>query len=347
MLVAFSGGVDSAVAALLLRERGYETLGVTMAVRDASGFGCGDADAPARAERLAEAIGLRHRVVDCSGPYRELVLDHFRREYLAARTPNPCVVCNPRIKFGLLPRLAREQGMDFDLFATGHYARVEYSPAHGRHVLRRAADLSKDQSYFLYRLDRELLPSLLFPLGGFLKKDIRAMARERNLPVHDQPDSQDFYAGDYADLMERPPADGDIVDTAGKVLGRHRGYWNFTPGQRKGLGVAHTEPLYVLRIDAERNLVVAGTREEQLREGCAAGDLVFHLPAPKAGDSLLGRVRSSQPLGEMTIVESAPGRLAVRFAAPIHGVAPGQSLVLYDGDVVAGGGIIEEGFQRV
>ncbi len=328
------------MAALLLRERGYDVSGVTMAVRDAGGFGCGDADAPARAAELAKRIGLPHRVVDCSGSYREQVLEYFRREYLAGRTPNPCVRCNPRIKFGHLPLLAREAGMAFDLFATGHYARIEWSAAHRRHILRRAADPSKDQSYFLYRLDREQLASTLFPLGEFSKKEVRGMARERGLSVHDQPDSQDFYAGDYAELLGEPAAEGDIVDTAGRVLGRHRGYWHFTPGQRKGLGVAHTEPLYVIRLEPEANRVVVGTRAEQLRDSCVAEDLAFNLPRPEVGDRLLGRVRSSQPLQEMTVVESSPDRLAVRFAAPVHGVAPGQSLVLYDGDAVAGGGII-------
>lgn len=343
VLVAFSGGVDSAVAALLLREQGWEVAAATMAVRDGSGFGCGEDAGPAKAAALAASIGLPHRVVDCSGPYREAVLEYFRREYLAGRTPNPCVQCNPLVKFAALPAAARAAGLEFDYFATGHYARNVFDARVGRNVLRRGRDTAKDQSYFLYRLTEEQLATTLFPLGEFRKAEVRVMARERGLTVHDQPDSQDFYAGDYADLLGAAAVEGDIVDAAGRILGRHRGYWHFTPGQRKGLGVAYKEPLYVLRLEPAANRVVVGTRAESLRDGCVARDLVFNLPVPAPGTRLFGRIRSSQPPRELAIAgATGDGGLAVRFLQPLSGVAPGQSLVLYDGDTVVGGGVIAE-----
>lgn len=343
MLVAFSGGVDSAMTALLLRDQGHEVAAAFMSVRgpDGPGEGCGAKEDAEAARRLAEELGLPFAAVDCSDAYRRLVLDYFRAEYLAGRTPNPCVRCNPLIKFRLLPELARRSGLEFDAFATGHYARVGYRPELGMHVLSRGADRGKDQSYFLYRLDADQLATTVFPLGGMEKKAVRALAAARGLAVHDKPDSQDFQDGGYAGLMRRDAMAGDIVDMDGKVLGRHQGYWNFTPGQRKGLGVAFREPLYVVTVEPARNHVVVGTKAEALSGGCRIASLHFLLPEPKAGAVLRGRLRSSQPLREMAVGEKDGGGLAIRFAEPLQGVAPGQSLVLYDGDDVVGGGVIE------
>ncbi len=346
ILVGFSGGVDSCVASLLLRRQGFRVAGAIMSVRGSAATvaqGCGIKEDIPAAQLLAEQVGIPLFVIDCASAYRREVLDYFRREYLAGRTPNPCVQCNPEVKFGLLPRLARDSGLSFDRFATGHYARIEYSPEHGRHLLLRGADRQKDQSYFLYRLSREQLASTLFPLGGFHKGEVRRIAAELGVPVHDKPDSQDFYTGDYAEMLGEPEREGEIVDADGKLLGRHQGYWNFTPGQRKGLGVAFSEPLYVIRVEPAANRVVVGTRQEHLRNGCVIENAVFHLPDPVPGAVLPGRMRSSQPLHEMTLGERLEnGCRAVRFAKPQHGVAPGQSLVLYDGEIVAGGGVIRE-----
>ena len=332
------------MAALLLKERGYDVSAVMMTVKDDSGYGCGATEDLDAAKDLAERIGVPLTIVDCAAPYRELVLDYFRQEYLGGRTPNPCVRCNPLIKFGILPALAREMGQRFDYFATGHYARIEYSERYDRLVLMRGVDLRKDQSYFLYRLSSEQLAATLFPLGGFTKQEVRAMAAERGLAVHDKPDSQDFYAGDYAELLGKDAVLGDIVDEKGRVVGKHDGYWNFTPGQRKGLGIAHTEPLYVIRVEPEENRVVVGTKAEQLCSGCLINDVHFSLPLPEQGTALLGRMRSSQPLQKMTAGEmnKKDGTLEIRFAQPQHGIAPGQSLVLYEADLVIGGGIIAE-----
>lgn len=341
-MVGFSGGVDSAMTALLLREQGYDVRGAMMSVRDASGLGCGrDGDGEA-AKSLAERLGIPFVVIDCSGPYRTFVLEHFKREYLAGRTPNPCVACNPHVKFAALPTLARAAGLEFDRFATGHYARIEFNKEHGRHVLLRGVDHSKDQSYFLYRLDESQLAMTLFPLGDKLKTEVRAMAQERGVPVHDKPDSQDFYAGDYADILGLETLKGDIVDIEGKVLGSHNGYWHFTPGQRKGLGVAHKEALYVLHVEPAANRVVVGTQAQQLRAGCVIEAPYFPGGNPPQGTTLKGRLRSSQPLREMIVGENSGDGMTILFNAPIHGVAPGQSLVLYDGEEVVGGGIIQK-----
>ncbi len=351
VLVGFSGGVDSAMAALLLRERGHAVHGAMMSVRDAEGRGCGaDGDREA-AETLARTLGISLAVFDCSAAYGREVLGRFRDEYLAGRTPNPCVLCNPLVKFAALPAMAREAGIAFDCFATGHYARI--ARRGGESVLLRGIDPGKDQSYFLYRLTREQLAGTLFPLGDWTKADVRREAERRGVPAFDKPDSQDFYAGDYAELLGAEDSAGEIVDVRGNVLGTHRGYWRFTPGQRKGLGVAHSEPLYVLRLEPEANRVVAGTREEELSSGCRADRLAFFRRRPEAGERLLGKVRSAQPLRDMIVTETpgggdgGDGVMRVDFAQPVQGVAPGQSIVLYEqgGDAVLGGGVIREAIR--
>lgn len=349
VLVGLSGGVDSAVAAMTLMESGYEVSAVRMKVYDGPGhaavisgcYGRGDDEDTASASAMAERLGLPFEVVDCSEAYQRLVLDYFRSEYLAGRTPNPCIRCNQTVKFGaLLDLAARKQ--DFDFFATGHYARIEPDPASGEPMLKRGLDPHKDQSYFLYRLSRDQLARTLFPLGGMTKEQVRLLAAERGLAVHDRPDSQDFYGGDYVDLLDMPDRPGNIVDSGGRILGRHRGFWRYTPGQRRGLGVTGPAPLYVLRVVAERNEVVVGPAEENVFRGCVVADLNFLRPEPLPGTRLKARMRSSQPLKEVVIAfRTEDGRLGVEFAKPMSGLAPGQSLVLYQDDVVTGGGIIE------
>lgn len=344
VVVGFSGGVDSCLTALLLRQKGYRTAGIIMSVRDPvhpAGQGCGMKEDIAAAQALADHIDMPLIVADCVDAYKHAVLDYFRAEYLTGRTPNPCVQCNPLVKFGQLPRIAREQGARFHHFATGHYARIEYSESDNAWLLKRGADHTKDQSYFLYRLTQEQLAATWFPLGGYRKTEVRQLAAKLDVPVHNKPDSQDFSVGDYAELLGQPPLEGDIVMADGKVMGKHQGYWNFTPGQRKGLGIAYTEPLFVIRVEPENNRVVVGARPEHMRMGCVIDNLVFHLPRPVPGTILLGRMRSSQPLHEMTIGESPrDGAMSVHFAKPQHGVAAGQSLVFYRDDVVVGGGVI-------
>ncbi len=351
--VGLSGGVDSSVAALLLLRAGHDVTGVQMrtwlgpeappgtAARGAC-FGRDEAGDRRAAEGVCARLGIPFRVLDCSEAYEEIVLRYVREAYASGTTPNPCVRCNPLVKFGVLPEAARAAGLAFDRFATGHYARVEPDAASGRLLLKRAADARKDQSYFLYRLTQAQLASVLFPLGGLSKDRVRELARDSGLPVHDRRESQDFYDGDIAELFGGPAVEGDIVDRDGRVLGRHRGVRGYTVGQRKGLGLSSPVPLYVLAIDAVANRLVVGPESETFRRAATVRDCVWGpfeaLAAPAA---VRVKVRSAGRPVAASVSPLPAGRARVDFAEPVSSVAPGQSAVLYDGDTVVGGGVIE------
>ena len=343
--VGLSGGVDSSVAALLLKEQGHDVVGVTMKLwrgqykggsRDAC-FGAGEAEDIAAAGEFARRIGIEYRVFDCSEQYDRTIVRYFRETYLSGRTPNPCVFCNAAMKFGLLPRLASEAGLAFDAFATGHYARVERRG--GRFAILRAADLAKDQSYFLYRLSQEQLARQMFPLGEMTKTEVRVIARARGLAAADKPDSQDFYSGDTDELIGEEARPGDIVDTQGRVLGRHTGFWHYTIGQRKGLGIGGAgEPYYVIELNACRNQVVVGRADEAVRTSLEVGDMNWVAIAPTEEPvSCRVKVRSAGRLVPATL---AAGR--AEFPSGIAGVAPGQSAVFYDSssEALLCGGVI-------
>lgn len=345
--VGLSGGVDSSVAALLLKEAGYDVIGVTMKLwrpgiykggdRDAC-FGSHEDEDIARTTELAKKIGIDYRVYDCFDAYNRDVIAYFRDTYLAGRTPNPCVRCNALLKFGLLPKLAAEAGCVFDKFATGHYARVVQTAA-GRWAVARAADVAKDQSYFLYRLSQEQLARQLFPLGERTKSDVREIARRYGLGAADKPDSQDFYSGDPNELIGEPDRPGDIVDLAGRKLGRHTGFWHYTIGQRKGLGIGGAgEPYYVVEVNACRNQVIVGRADDVVKTSLTVADMNWMACAPTDA--------------------AIPCRVKVRSAARLHpavlqggrctfdgisGIAPGQSAVFYgvDSDEILCGGVIQ------
>ena len=350
--IGLSGGVDSSVAALLLKEQGHDVVGITMKLwrpglykggGHGSCFGPGEDENIARSTRLAERIGIPYRVFDCFDAYSQDVLRYFRETYLSGRTPNPCVRCNALVKFGLLPRLARESGLDFDAFATGHYARI--GRRGDRFSLLRARDLAKDQSYFLYRLSQEQLARQLFPLGELAKDEVRAIARAHGLESADARDSQDFYSGDASELIATPDRPGDVVDASGRVLGRHPGFWHFTIGQRKGLctGGGSGVPYYVVALDADRNRVVVGTAAEAVRTEFTVADMAFLGLAPEDlppdGLDCLVKIRSAgAPRGPARLVGSR-----CLIPSGVSGVAPGQSAVFYspDGNEVLCGGIIQ------
>jgi tRNA-specific 2-thiouridylase len=259
--VGLSGGVDSSVAALLLKNQRYDVSAIMMKLwrepssagaRKSSCYGPDEGQDIEAARRVCAHLGIPFHLFDCSRDYEEVVLRYFREEYLAGRTPNPCVRCNALLKFGFLLDAARESGVVFEHFATGHYARVAFDGTSKRYLLKTARDARKDQSYFLYRLSQRQLSRTLFPLGGYLKSEVRRIARDENLPVHDHPDSQDFFSGDWNDLIGQPGAEGDIVDSRGAILGRHTGIWKYTIGQRRGLHLAKGRPLYVIGIDREK-----------------------------------------------------------------------------------------------
>ena len=351
--VGMSGGVDSSVAAALLKNKGYDVIGITMEIFDGSVavkeshkhacYGPGEKEDVDKAASVCQQIGIPFHVIDLKKEYRNHVLDYFRDEYLKGRTPNPCVVCNKKLKFGFLLEKAKEAGIIFEAFATGHYAEIAESG--GRHLLKKAVDLSKDQTYFLYTLTSEELSRTLFPLGGFTKKQVRETAQSLGLETAEEPESQDFIAGgDYASLFtEEEVKEGDIVDDKGNHLGKHRGIIHYTIGQRRGLGVAAPQPLYVVKIDAENNRVVVSDRKQVFSEGLIATDLnlitVERLDKPH---KIKSKIRLNHKETAATIFPHEKDMARVLFDEPQMSVTPGQSVVLYEDNFVFGGGIIEQ-----
>ena len=343
--VGLSGGVDSSVAALLLKQAGHEVVGITMKLwregrykggcRDAC-FGPGEADDIAAAAAFARQIGIGYHIFDCSEEYENIVLEYFRREKAEGRTPNPCVVCNPRMKFGLLPKIAARH-VAFDCFATGHYARIV--TLGNRLAIARAKDERKDQSYFLWGLKQEQLGQTMFPLGDMTKAEVRGIAEAAGLPMAGKPDSQDFYAGDSAELLGREDSPGDIVSAEGVVLGRHRGYWHYTVGQRQGLGISGEAPYYVLKIEKEKNKVIVGTRDKTVSTAFHLRNLNWMGIGPtSARIEGFVKIRSGgQPLGPVMFEDGL-----VRVPGGLFGVTPGQSGVLYSSSgAIFCGGVIE------
>lgn len=351
--VGLSGGVDSAVSALLLKAQGYEVVGITMKLwngkyqggnRDAC-FGKGEAEDIETAARFADRLGIPYYVYDCCEEYDRSIVTYFRETYLSGFTPNPCVFCNRLMKFGLLPELARKSGLEFDKFATGHYARVVHNAETGRYELHRALDEGKDQSYFLYRLTQEQLGRQLFPMGGMTKSEVREIARQHNLPMADKPDSQDFYSGDVSELLGAEDRVGNIVDLDGKVLGRHRGFWHYTVGQRKGLGIGGGTPYYVVSLDACRNEVVVGFEKDAVKNSLECTDLNWvGMAPPEPGRDIpcTLKVRSAgAPKGPASFSLLEDWRtIKARFPEGIAGIAPGQSAVFYSDTKVLAGGVI-------
>jgi len=349
VIVGLSGGVDSAVAAYLLKQEGHEVTGITMAIWDGkfkstgkhACYGPEEQEEIMEAREIAEHIGIPYHVFDCSAEYKESVLNYFRSEYLSGRTPNPCVRCNQLIKFGLLPLTAEKAGITFDHFATGHYARVEQDNISGRFLLKKGIDQLKDQTYFIYRLSQIQLSRVMFPLGEFNKKRIKEIAREAGIVAADKEESQDFFSGDYKELVGTDENPGEIVDQEGKVLGYHKGIWNYTIGQRKGLGIAFSEPLYVINLDTEKNRVVVGTRKETYKNSFIVTDMNWiSVEKPVKEIVIKCKIRSGQKERDASVEPLTKNEARVTFHQANDSITPGQSAVFYDGDKVVGGGII-------
>ena len=356
VVAAMSGGVDSSVVAGLLAHAGYDVVGVTLQLYDhgaalkKQGACCAGQDIH-DARRVAESLGIPHYVLDYENRFRTQVMEDFADTYLAGSTPVPCIRCNQTVKFMDLLDTARELGAD--CMATGHYIRRTLDEA-GRPQLARAADADKDQSYFLFATTHEQLDFLRFPLGGMSKDKTRKLASAMGLQVASKPDSQDICfvpEGKYTDIVEklRPGAGraGDIVHLDGRVLGQHEGVIRYTVGQRRGLGVATGEPIYVVKVDARKREVIVGPREALMTRALSLGEANWLgegslEEACAAGVKALGRVRSTRPpkAGRMAMVDGAPGFV---FDDPEEGVAPGQACVIYSVDgasTVLGGGFI-------
>ena len=351
ILVGLSGGVDSSVAALILKQQGHEVVGATMSIWGKDGmaaksghknacYGPDEKEDIEEARKIAAQIGIPYYVFNCVEQYEQIVLDNFKSEYIQGRTPNPCVWCNALVKFGVLPLIAKENGIEFDKFATGHYARVEEKD--GRFLLKRGIAPHKDQSYFLYRLKQEQLKNIILPLGNYTKDQIRKIAKDNGLEVAEKPDSQDFYDGDYNELLGVKEKDGNIVDLDGKVLGHHKGIWNYTIGQRKGIGVSATEPLYVLELRKDTNEVVIGPADKTFKKELTAVNLNW-IAFDKLENErkVYAKIRSTQQPTPVTITPNGD-YVDVVFDELQKSIAIGQSVVFYDEDVVLGGGVIDK-----
>ncbi|MCL5262704.1 MAG: tRNA 2-thiouridine(34) synthase MnmA [Acidobacteria bacterium] len=361
--VAMSGGVDSSTVAAMLRAEGYELIGLTLQLwnqrRLAGREGmpeqvqgrCCSIDDVYDARRVAEAIGIPYYLVNEQERFESDVVRPFVREYLAGRTPIPCSLCNNHLKFDQLLLRARQFGAD--RIATGHYARNEYDPARGRWILKRPADRSKDQTYFLFGLTQEQLSRTLFPLGGYTKPEVREIAAKQGLALAAKPDSQEICfipGGDYKQFIdayldeqgeEMPDTAGEMVTASGEVLGRHEGIHNFTVGQRKGLGVNSTNPLYVLQIDPAENRVVVGGGEELATTTFRARELNWiTIPELKGEIRAEVKIRHRHEPAAAVIRAVGEGEVEIVFDVPQRAVTPGQSAVFYNGDEVAGGGWI-------
>ncbi len=362
--IGLSGGVDSSVAAYLLKKKGFNVLGLTMQIWDGalplldeglSGcYGPGEPRDIAAAKTLADRLGIPHHVISLAPEYNTEVLDYFRSEYRAGRTPNPCVRCNRSMKFGLLLDRARTLGITFDTFATGHYARVGQDPVTGRWQLRRSLDLAKDQTYFLSHLSQSQLSQVLFPLGGMTKPEVKALAHEIGWDdVAEKPESQNFIESkDYGVLFgEQEQKPGPILNLQGHVLGQHRGIIHYTIGQRKGLGIGGTaDPLYVLRIDACANTVLVGAYSELFSSRLVAKDLNWiGIPAAPAQPLRVHAKIRQQHKEAPALIQVIPGTDAIEalFDEPQMSITPGQIVVFYADDLVLGSGTISSSDLRV
>ncbi len=352
VVVAMSGGVDSSVAAALLKEEGYQVSGVTMKIwdggvlpKDGKHHGCygpSEEEDIEDAYKVAQVLGIPLHVFDLEREFKSEVLDYFCHEYLSGRTPNPCIRCNRQIKFDALVKKAQESKIEFDYLATGHYARIEYDESRCRYLLKKARDLTKDQSYFLFALSQEQLGHSLFPLGNYTKEEVRRLASDFGLGVDDKPESQNFVDGGYSYLVRDTAQPGPILDSQGNVLGQHRGIPFYTIGQRKGLGISIGEPVYVTAIYPERNAIVVGSKDEVYGDELIASELNWIvMEGLRQPIEVKVKIRSLNKEAEAVITPLEDDKVYIKFRESQMAIAPGQAVVFYEDDTVLGGGTIE------
>ena len=348
--VGLSGGVDSSVAALLLKEEGYRVEGIFMKIWDGKEkssskpacYGPEEKDIE-DVKKVTDILKIPLHIIDLRKEYKEVVIDYFKNEYIKGRTPNPCIICNRFLKFGVLLEKTAKSGINFDYFATGHYARIEFDRERGRYILKKGKDPDKDQSYFLYLLTQEQLSRLIFPLGNYTKKKVREIAERYNLPVSDKEESQDFISPDRFFLFENGKRQGEIVDKYGNVLGKHKGIIYYTIGQRRGLGIARGKPYYVIGIDGEKNRIVVGEEEDLFRKEFIVKNInLISVEKIEKAIRVDVKIRYKHSPSPATVIPFKKDSLRVIFDFPQRAITPGQSAVFYQKDIVLGGGIIEK-----